>query len=153
MKHGMSNTKIYHVWEHIIQRCTNPKSKLYKDYGGRGIFVCQRWKTFANFYADVGNIPCEGMELDRIDNNKGYNKDNVRWADHRTQQLNRRKWKSKNSKYFGVVKAGKFYRARVLKLFGFFNTEEQAAKAYDDLMYRYFSDTEFRNKKIIEGVN
>ena len=72
-------------------RCHNPKHKSFKDYGGRGIKVCDRWKTFENFYEDMGERPI-GMTLDRFpDQNGNYEKSNCRWATRRQQTHNRRK--------------------------------------------------------------
>ena len=79
-KHGMSRTKIYKIWQAMIQRCNNPKSTAYKYYGGRGIKVCERWHSFENFYEDVGDPP-KGKSLDRWPNNDGdYEPANWRWA-------------------------------------------------------------------------
>ena len=78
--HGMSRTKIYKIWQQMIQRCENPNDKNYKYYGGRGIKVCECWHSFENFYADVGDPP-EGKSLDRWPNNNGnYEPANWRWA-------------------------------------------------------------------------
>lgn len=71
-----------------MTRCYNPKTKKYERYGGRGIKVCKRWHTFKNFYADMGDRP-SGKTLDRIDNGKGYNKKNCRWATQSEQCHNR----------------------------------------------------------------
>jgi hypothetical protein len=74
----------------MIQRCTNPKQKAYKHYGGRGIKVCKRWRDFRHFLTDMGLRP-DGMTLDRRDNDKGYTPDNCRWATQVEQIANRRR--------------------------------------------------------------
>lgn len=89
-KHGMVGSPEYEIWASIKQRCTNPRSKRYKDYGSRGITLCDRWlESFENFYADMGPRP-EGLTLDRIDNDKGYSPDNCRWVSYAEQNLNKR---------------------------------------------------------------
>lgn len=88
--HGKRDTKIYHVWEAIIQRCTNPNHPTYHYYGGRGITVCDEWRKFVNFFSDMGEHPGDGYSIDRIDNDKGYYKENCRWATKDEQVENRR---------------------------------------------------------------
>lgn len=69
--HGYSRTRIYGLWSHVIRRCYSLSSKAYNRYGGRGITVCERWRKFENFYADMGERPVD-RTLDRIDNDGGY---------------------------------------------------------------------------------
>lgn len=81
----------YEAWQAMIQRCTNPKTRFYKNYGGRGIQVDPEWKlSFEKFYQDVGKRPNKNFSLDRIDNNGNYELGNVRWATCRQQQNNKR---------------------------------------------------------------
>ncbi len=82
-------SRTYHTWRGMIQRTSNPKASNYSRFGGKGIRVCSRWKTFANFLADMGERPL-GMTLDRKDGKRGYYRQNCRWATHEQQMANRK---------------------------------------------------------------
>jgi len=88
---GLSFTPECQVWKKIIARCTNENHPQYKDYGGRGIIVCDRWiNSFEDFLTDVGRKPSPELTFDRIDNERGYETDNVRWTTWKVQANNRR---------------------------------------------------------------
>jgi hypothetical protein len=89
-QHGMSSTRIFWVWNAMIDRCRNPKNKGYHNYGGRGIRVCERWQIFENFLTDMGE-PALGLTLERLNNDGHYESGNCEWATRRTQANNLRK--------------------------------------------------------------
>lgn len=90
IKHGMNGTKEYHSWIGMLSRCRDPNNAGYKDYGGRGITVCDRWTKFENFFADMGLKPSPSHSIDRIDNNGNYEPSNCKWSTPEEQSNNQR---------------------------------------------------------------
>lgn len=92
-KHGhtthSSHSGTYTSWKAMKRRCLDPNFHQFKDYGGRGILVCERWQTFENFLADMGPRP-KGHSIERIDNNAGYSPKNCKWIISRDQHKNKR---------------------------------------------------------------
>ncbi len=88
--HGYSHTRIYNIWGNMLQRCTNPNNNRYKDYGGRGITVCDRWRDFRHFLADMGEPTTNKHEIDRKNNDGNYEPSNCHWVTKRQSMLNRR---------------------------------------------------------------
>ena len=149
--HGLTKHRLCKTWDGMMQRCHNPNNTKYKDYGGRGIDVCERWKDIKNFIEDMFPAFQEGLSLDRIDNNKGYSLDNCRWTNKTIQARNTCKIQKNNtSGYRGVYlykRTGKYVvRIRVnytrINL-GAFTTAIDAAKAYD----KYVIDNNLEHTK------
>lgn len=88
--HGMAGTRFYRIWTGAKDRTTNPKSKYWDRYGGRGITFDSSWLHFENFYKDMYSSYEDSLTLDRIENDKGYNKGNCRWATMEVQINNTR---------------------------------------------------------------
>ena len=101
-RHGLSKTKTHNVWVGMRQRCENPANPVFEHYGGRGISVCERWKVFENFLADMGIAPA-GKSIERVDNHKNYEPGNCIWANQLDQVKNRRN--SLSHEFQGVIKS------------------------------------------------
>ena len=88
--HGLSHTRIHNIWQGIKQRCLNPNRKIYKNYGGRGIQICNEWKTnFMSFYNwAMANGYNDTLSIDRINNDGDYEPSNCRWITQKEQNRN-----------------------------------------------------------------
>jgi hypothetical protein len=92
--HGMSKTKEYRAWSHMVGRCMNEDDQSYHYYGGRGIKVCDKWLRFEGFWEDMKEGYSDQLTIDRIDNNGNYEKNNCRWVSMEEQSKNKRNNKS-----------------------------------------------------------
>jgi hypothetical protein len=144
--HGMHDTRQYQIWADLKDRCDNPLNPRYKDYGGRGITYSESWKKFEGFWEDMSEGYDDGLTIDREDNDKSYYKENCRWATRSTQQHNQRKDGGSKFSFIGVDlrQSGKWaasIKNNNKKLWlGSFDTEQQAAKAYDDKSEEIYGD-------------
>jgi len=89
IKHGMSNTRQYQIWADMKDRCNNPKNKSYIRYGNRGISYDIKWETFKGFWEDMKDNYFDKGTIERLDNDKGYYKENCTWITIEEQVLNR----------------------------------------------------------------
>lgn len=144
--HGMSKTSAYSSWQAMKDRCTNPNNSRWNRYGGRGICYPKDWETFKGFWEDMNESWYEGADIDRIDFNGNYCKENCRWTNRDVGNHNKSK-SAGTSVYKGVYydKARDAWTARlsrnsVIYLQKRFNTETEAAKAYDDMSEQIYGD-------------
>jgi hypothetical protein len=143
MKHGYRYYPLYQVWVNMKKRCYNKDNKQYKDYGGRGIIVCDEWmnpKIFIEWC--LANGWEKGLQIDRRDNDGNYDPDNCRFVTPKENSLNRGLLRSDNtSGYRGVSHYGEnwysyIYVDRVKKHLGCFDSPVLAALRYDAEAYR-----------------
>lgn len=102
--HGLEGTPEYRSWSAMKSRCQRQKDPAYKNYGARGITVCDRWLKFENFIADMGSKPDRKMTLERLENHKGYSADNCVWATYTEQGRNKRLSSRNSSGFTGVAR-------------------------------------------------
>lgn len=143
-RHEMYGTPEYRAWFSMLGRC-RPEAKAHEYYYDRGIIVCEDWnKSFLAFYKYVGNRPSATHSIDRIDNNKGYEPGNVRWASKSTQSRNQRLGIRNTSGYRGVhwYKSSNKWTAAIRAMerkihLGYFSNKEEAALAYNQAAIKY----------------
>lgn len=134
-RHGMRWTPMYMVWIQMKARCSCKTNKQYSDYGGRGIYVCDRWKySFINFYNDMVDQYREGLDIDRINNDGPYSKKNCRWTNRNTNCANRRSFGRFLKGVVGKTKGGKFISRITIDSkkysLGCFDSEIEAHEAF-----------------------
>ena len=138
--HGLNGHRLYPTWNNMMQRCYNSEHKRYKDYGGGGITVCERWHSIENFIEDMFPTFEEGLSIDRIDVNGNYEPSNCRWANSTMQSRNTKLIRENNkSGYRGVswAKRDNIWRAQITinnktVYIGSFKTAIEGALAYNN---------------------
>ena len=141
--HGCTRHPLYSTWNGIVSRTTNPNSTGFKEYGGRGISICERWRDIKNFIDDMYPTYKEGLTLDRIDANGNYEPSNCRWTTKTVQSRNTRTIRSTNkSGYRGVDIIYNRFRSRIVVNnkaihLGVYDNPRYAAIAYDTFVIVY----------------
>lgn len=140
---------LYRIWTSMMYRCHNENNKQYKNYGSRGIFVCDQWKDFNVFCKDVGRRPFEGCHLDRIDNDKGYFKENCRWVTPKVNHRNKR-----NNKYY-MTHIGKLCQSELIETIAFTRKQFQRAieKYGEEKFLEMFANDSLPKKRIVASLN
>lgn len=142
--HGMRRTREWGIWSGIIKRCENKKDKEYKNYGGRGIKIYEKWRNnFTEFYKDVGPRPSSKHSIDRIDVNGDYEPSNCRWATPSEQARNRRTPASNISGVKGVREKRNKWTAKIKVnkkeiWLGTFKTSKEAIQARKEAELKYW---------------
>ena len=137
--HGVRSHRLYTTWAGMKNRCYNEKNQKYKDYGGRGIQICDRWLDIKNFIEDIYSTYKIGLTLDRIDVNGNYEPDNVRWTTLNVQAQNTKDIRSNNNSGFRGVSWNKKLNKWIAQIsvnnkriwLGIYPTALEAAEAYE----------------------
>jgi len=140
-KHGLFGHKLYGVWKNMKQRCYNPNWPKYKDYGGRGIKVCRKWRNNPKIFYDwaMSHGWEKGLQIDRKNNDQGYRPGNCRFVTHKVNLNNKRMQKNNTTGHIGVTfnKNANKYQAQLTineksKYIGIFSTAKEAAEAVNE---------------------
>lgn len=137
--HGLRNSRQYNAWSNMKARCNNTELDSYKYYGGRGITYDLSWEKFENFWRDMGDNYSDELELDRIDPNLGYCKENCRWVNHSIQSYNKNTQHNNTSNKTGV-----FYYKKNLKWIAYISVNN--VRKYLGSFLDYESAVEAREK-------
>jgi predicted XRE-type DNA-binding protein len=168
--HGMHKSRAYQCWADMKTRCDCKENKYYDYYGGRGIYYCDKWKTFEGFWEDMQDGYSEDLTLNRRNNDEGYFKENCMWDNRNFQGHMKRKKQNTLFKSFGITLTREGTFAARMKVnekavyLGSYPTELLAAKAYDDASQMFYGDrpnkTEFtedtvllRVQKFMQNIN
>lgn len=136
--------RMYQIWNAMIQRCHNPKVGSYERYGAKGIIVSEEWQDFEVFYADMKESHKEGLSIDRVDNSKGYSKENCKWSTRHEQSINKGIFKNNSSGYKGIYQtdAGNWAARITVNLIvinlGIYQDIEEAYKGRQEAEKHYF---------------
>lgn len=138
---------LYTTWANMLSRCYNPNEAAYKNYGGRGITVCDAWHHFENFAMDMGLKPNKSLTLERLDNEKGYSPENCVWATRTHQCHNRRVFKNSSTGFTGISRIENGYLARLRNKgvnynIGRYDTVEEAVSAREKFVKWFRIDPE-----------
>jgi hypothetical protein len=144
-RHGMEKLSEYIIWKAMKQRCLNPRNNNYKNYGGRGIKLSERWiDSFMNFYADMGPRPSPRHSIERKNNDGNYEPGNCRWATRAEQAMNKRQVKlaSSGKRHIYWRKRDRKWRVRIVRSYkeihvGTYKDLESAIQARDEFLARH----------------
>lgn len=149
-KHGMHKSRQYIAWNSMISRCKYKDNSSFKNYGAKGIGVCDKWNTFEGFWEDMREGYADNLSIDRIDNNKGYFKENCRWATKTQQEQNKPGYikRRKYSEYKGLEANNQKTNTWTVSItkdksrirIGNFHNEKEAAFVYDQLAMQLFGE-------------
>ena len=157
-KHGLWKHSLYNIWKAMKNRCLNPNDKDYENYGGRGITMNPDWIDVKKYIEDIesvlGERP-EGMTIDRIDNNKGYYIDNLRYANASQQNINKRYNNKLGEEYKNICKSKWGYEVRIKRQgnerYAYLKSLSDAVKLRDIWIKEYGNDSSKWIKRTINN--